>query len=249
MSVSVVIPARWKSERLPGKILADIAGKPVLWHTWDRTCQMQLAREVVIAVDDKDVFNEVRTWGAKVVMTDEKCQSGTERAFSILNQLKGDMILIVQGDECFVDWRLLDNMVKAWQENETDIITPVYRFKNWSDVEDSGNVKVVVNENGRALYFSRSPIPHVRGVNPLDWLEKHPFWWHIGVYGYRREVLAHYAKLPRSSLEEIEKLEQLRFLEAGFHIQVMETDYHELSVDTLKDLEKARKIMLKDLVK
>lgn len=249
MSVSVVIPARWKSERLPGKILADIAGRPLLWHTWDRVCQMRLAREVIIAVDHKEVFDEVRSWGAKVVMTDEKCESGTERTFSILNQLKGDMILCVQGDECFIDWKLLDKVVEVWHKNETDIITPVYRFKNWSDVESTSNVKVVVNSSGRALYFSRSPIPHVRGMDPHNWLEKHPFWWHIGVYGYRREVLANYAKLPKSDLENVEKLEQLRFLEAGFHIQVVETDYHELSVDTLNDLEKARKAMLKELVK
>ncbi|PWU07035.1 MAG: 3-deoxy-manno-octulosonate cytidylyltransferase [Verrucomicrobia bacterium] len=246
MSVSVVIPARWKSERLPGKMLADLGGRPLLWHTWNRVCQMKLAREVVIAVDHQDVFNEVKKWGAQVVMTDEKCQSGTERIFSILDQLKGDMILNVQGDECFVDWKMLDKMVEAWRERDTDILTPVYQFKNWKDVEDSSNVKVVVGEKGRALYFSRSPIPHIRGIDPFQWIEKHPFWWHIGVYGYKREVLEKYGKLPRSSLEEVEKLEQLRFIEAGFEIRVMETDYHAVSVDTAEHLEEARKLILKN---
>lgn len=249
MSVSVVIPARWKSERLPGKMLADLEGRPLLWHTWDRVCQMKLAREVIVAVDDQDVFNEVKSWGAKVVMTDERCQSGTERIFSILNQLKGDMILNVQGDECFIDWKMLDKMVEAWKKSEPDIITPVYRFKNWEDVVSSSNVKVVIGDKGKALYFSRSPIPHVRGIDPIKWIERHAFWWHVGVYGYRRNVLASYEKLRKSSLEEVEKLEQLRFLEAGFEIQVLETDYHAVSVDTLEDLEKARKLILRELVK
>lgn len=247
MSVSVVIPARWKSERLPGKILADLGGRPLLWHTWKKVCQMKCADEIVIAVDSREVFEEVKNWGARVLMTDERCKSGTERIYSILNQLKGDMILNVQGDECFIDPDMLDKMVKLWRKNETDIITPVYRFKRWEDVANASNVKVVVGDSGKALYFSRSPIPHVRGIDPEKWLEKHTFWWHIGVYGYRRETLAGYEKLPKSMLEEVEKLEQLRFLEAGFQIQVMETDYHAVSVDTLEDLEKARKLILTDL--
>lgn len=249
MSVSVVIPARWKSERLPEKMLADLGGRPLLWHTWVRVCQMKLAKEIIIAVDHKDVYQEVKRWGANVVMTDEKCQSGTERIFSILNHLKGDMILNVQGDECFVDWKMLDIMVQEWEKNEPDIITAVCRFKNWEDVVNISNVKVVIGDNSKALYFSRSPIPHVRGINPLNWLENHAFWWHIGVYGYGRETLKNYDKLPKSTLEEVEKLEQLKFLAAGFQIQVIETDYHAMNVDTPEDLEKARKLILADLVK
>lgn len=249
MEVSIVIPARWKSERLPGKMLADLDGKPLLWHTWSRVCKMNRADEIKIAVDTRELFEEARKWGANVIMTDEQCQSGTERIFSILDDLKGDLILNVQGDECFIDPGVLDQLVEKWSRHESDIITLVNRFQNFEDLINTSNVKVVVSYDGRALYFSRNPIPYVRDVDPTEWLEKHTFWWHIGVYGYRRETLANYGKLPKSNLEEIEKLEQLRFLEAGFQINVVETDYHSLSVDTLGDLEKARKIILGDLVR
>lgn len=249
MSVSIVIPARWKSERLPGKMLADLEGKPLLWHTWKRVCGMNRADEIKIAVDTRELFEEVRSWGGDVIMTDEKCQSGTERIFSIIDQLRGDLILNVQGDECFIDPDVLDKLVERWNGCESDIITLVSRFRNIEDLMNTSNVKVVVGKDGRALYFSRSPIPYVRGVDPSEWLEKHTFWWHIGVYGYRRETLASYGKLPKSTLEEVEKLEQLRFLEAGFHIDAIEVDYHSISVDTLDELDKARKIILGDLVR
>lgn len=249
MKVSVVIPARWKSERFPGKMLADLGGKPLLWHTWSRVCRMTRAQEVLVAVDDKKIFEEVQRWGGNAIMTDESCESGTERMFSILEKLKGDMILNVQGDECFVDPRLLDQLVEHWSIRKPDIITPVYKIRRREDLENPGNVKVVVAGNGRALYFSRSPVPYLRGVDMADWVDKQDFWWHLGIYGYRRDVLAAYKKLPKSSLEEMEKLEQLRYLEAGYAIEVFETNYHEIAVDTVDDLEKARDLILKNQVK
>lgn len=246
MKVSVVIPARWRSERLTGKMLADLGGKPLLWHTWSRVCRMRRADEVIVAVDDRNVFEEVQGWGGKAIMTDEKCESGTERIFSILGKLKGEMILNVQGDECFIDASMLDKLVETWREDEVDIITPVYRFCRYEDLENPSNVKVVVGRDGRALYFSRSPVPYIRGVDVREWIERHDFWWHVGVYGYRRETLAGYGQLPKSSLEEAEKLEQLKFLEAGYKIKVMETNYHAIAVDTKEDLEKARQLILKE---
>lgn len=245
MKASVVIPARWKSERLPGKMLADLGGKPLLWHTWSRVCRMKRAHEVIVAVDDRRVFEEVKRWGGEAVMTEERCESGTERIVSILGRLKGDMILNVQGDECFIDADLLDELVGKWHEGEPDIITPVYRIRKQEDLENPGNVKVVVADDGRALYFSRSPVPYCRGVERADWVSQHEFWWHLGIYGYRRDVLEGYEKLPKSRLEEVEKLEQWRYLEAGYKIVVFETDYHEMAVDTVEDLEKARGLMLK----
>lgn len=245
MKVSVVIPARWKSERLPGKMLADLGGRPLLWHTWSRVCRMNRALEVIVAVDDKNVLEEVERWGGRAIMTDEKCESGTERIVSILEKLKGDMILNVQGDECFIDANLLDKLVLKWYEDEPDIITPVYRIKKQEDLENPGNVKAVVGGDGRAIYFSRSPVPHLRGVDKVDWVTQHDFWWHLGIYGYRRDVLEQYEKLPESYLEKVEKLEQLRYLEAGYKIIAFETDYHELAIDTIEDLEKARGLILK----
>ncbi len=249
MKVSVVIPARWKSERLPGKMLADLGGRPLLWHTWSRVCRMNRATEVIVAVDNKIIFEEVQRWGGKAIMTDEACESGTERIFSILEKLRGDMILNVQGDECFVEASLLDQLVENWSIKQSAIITPVCRIHTREDLENPGNVKVVVAGNGQALYFSRSPLPHLRGVDMADWVSKHPFWWHLGLYGYRRDVLAAYNQLPKSHLEDAEKLEQLRYLEAGYEIDVFETRYHTMAVDTVQDLEKARALILKDIVK
>lgn len=249
MKVSVVIPARWKSERLPGKMLADLGGRPLLWHTWKRVCRMNRATEVIVAVDNKKIFEEVQRWGGKAVMTDEKCESGTERIFSILEKLEGDMIVNVQGDECFVQASLLDQLVENWSIKQSAIITPVCRIRTREDLENPGNVKVVVAANGRALYFSRSPLPHLRGVEMADWVNKYPFWWHLGIYGYRRDVLAAYKELSKSYLEDVEKLEQLRYLEAGYQIDVFETQHHTMAVDTAEDLEKARELILKNIVK
>lgn len=243
MKVSAVIPARWASQRLPGKVLVDLGGRPLLWHTWDRVRQMEFADEVVVAVDDKQVQKAVEGWGGRAIMTDPNCISGTERIASIVDQLKGDFILNVQADQCFIETYLLDEMVSCWKETEGHIITPVYRIMRMEDLLNPSVVKAVINGKGKALYFSRSPIPCVRDVAQEEWLHKHPFWWHYGVYGYARGVLKKYFDLPESILEKIEMLEQLRFLEAGYCIQTLETKHNSIEVNTPEDLIVARKFV------
>jgi len=236
----VVIPARLSSTRLPRKVLADLGGHPLIWHVWQRVKQAKKIDQIFIATDSDEVAEAANGFGAQVLMTSPNCQSGTERLASVMDQLNGDLILNVQGDEPLVDPGMLDAMVERWQAQPCDLITPVYRITELADLLSPNIVKVARAASGQALYFSRSPIPYLRDVPQQQWLEKARFWGHIGVYGYRRDVLAKYYELPVSLLEKMEKLEQLRFLEAGMTILTMETEYRSVCVDTQEDLERVR---------
>lgn len=238
-SVSVVIPARLGSSRLPRKVLLDIAGKPMLQRVWEQACKMTVADEVLIATDSEEVREAAENWGAQVAMTSPDCASGTERISSIIELLMGDFILNVQGDEPFILPELLDALVSTWRRDGGDVITAAYPGSNAGELSDPNRVKVVRTQDGRALYFSRSAIPHVREVPIEHWPKKALHWIHIGVYGYARSVLEDYASLPTSPLEQAEKLEQLRFLEAGLSIRCIETRYKPLGVDTAEDLARA----------
>lgn len=242
--VSVVIPARWDSHRFPGKVLADINGRPLLWHVWERVSRMELVDEVVVAVDQARVFDAVESWGGRAVMTPRGCTSGTERIASIIDLLEGEFILNVQADECLVDSRMLDAMVREYRKISCDILTPVCRFTLMEDVLNPNNVKAIVGQDGSIIYFSRSPIPYCRDVDVKEWLSKSDYWWHLGVYGFSRKVLEGYDRMPRGKLEEVEKLEQLRFLEAGYRFRAIETMHPGPAVDTPGDLELAKAILM-----
>ena len=238
--VSVVIPARLESTRLPGKVLHEIGGKPMLERVWRQVMDMQHADEVMIATDSDTVRDFASKWGAQVVMTSPDCQSGTERIASILDDISGDFILNVQGDEPFIPPDLLDALVMRWKETDCDLVTPIRPIETSDEINDPDLVKVVRALDGRAVYFSRSPVPHARNTPPEEWPQEGVYWGHIGVYGYQRNLLAEYSSLAVSPLETIEKLEQLRFLDHGYCIQTLDTKYCPLGVDTIEDLEKAR---------
>jgi 3-deoxy-manno-octulosonate cytidylyltransferase (CMP-KDO synthetase) len=238
-----VIPARLQSTRLPRKVLADLCGRPLLWHVWNRVIQAKRLAGVYIATDAEEVCTAVEAWGGRVLLTSPDCQSGTERIASVLDDLDGDFILNVQGDEPLVDPCLLDEMVQTWEQDNGDILTPVFQIKELETLRNPNVVKVVRTANGRALYFSRHPIPYVRDHPQERWLEFSSFWGHVGIYGYRRQVLMNYPGLAASPLENVERLEQLRFLEAGYNIQTLETAYHPVAVDTAADLERVRQIL------
>lgn len=240
MNVSVVIPARLASTRLPRKVLADLGGKPVLRHVWERVARMRKATEILVATDSEEVARTVAEWGGQFVMTSPHCRSGTERIASVLDGLKGQLILNVQGDEPFIDPTLLDALVECYAANGGDVVTPVYPIREFETLMNPAVVKVVRGVDGRAWYFSRSPIPHVRGRPPEEWPARGLHWGHLGVYGYARAKLAAYPTLPESPLEAVEALEQLRFLEAGWRIQTVETEYHTVAIDTPDDLARAR---------
>jgi 3-deoxy-manno-octulosonate cytidylyltransferase (CMP-KDO synthetase) len=238
-----VIPARLASTRLPRKVLADIHGQPLLWYVWRQVKKARSLSAVYVATDSEEVCTTVESWGGSAFMTSEDCPSGTDRIASILNRIEGDRILNIQGDEPLIDPQLIDGMVEAWGKNGGDLITPVYRIRDLETLQNPNVVKVVRGRDGQAYYFSRHPIPFVRDLPIERWLEKHTFWGHVGVYGYRREVLAAFPSIPESSLESAERLEQLRFLEAGFEIRTVTTDYHPVAVDTPVDLERVRMIL------
>lgn len=243
LSAIALIPARLHSTRLPRKVLADINGHPMIWHIWQRVQQAQKVSAVYIATDSEEVREVVEGWGGQVLMTSPDCQSGTERLAECLDRIEADFVLNVQGDEPFVDPGMLDDIITHWEATQSDLVTPVFRIDTLERVLNPNVVKVVRTQADEALYFSRSPIPFVRDVPQAEWLDHQTFWGHIGVYGYKPAVLAAYPALPPSPLELTEKLEQLRFLEAGYRFQVVETSYQPVAVDTADDLTLVRKMM------
>ncbi|MDR0535896.1 MAG: 3-deoxy-manno-octulosonate cytidylyltransferase [Puniceicoccales bacterium] len=246
-SATVAIPARLASTRLPRKVLLDLGGKPVVQHVWERVRQMRNAARVVILADGQEVADAARAFGAEVFLTDPALPSGTARLASVLGRLPGAFFLNVQGDEPCIAPALLDALVERWRQTRCELVTAVAPLRDPACLANPNVVKVVRAGDGRALYFSRSPVPFRRGLPPAEWLADGAvaYWSHIGVYGYAREVLAGYPMLPVSENEKTESLEQLRFIEHGKCIQTVETDYHPVSIDTPEDLEKARALFSK----
>lgn len=244
MKISIAIPARLQSTRLPQKMLADICGKPLLWHVVHQVLRMKNCHELFVLTDDKRILEAAESWGIKALLTSPDCRSGTERIASVLDKFSGDWIFNVQGDEPFIDPVLLDEMVEIATQTDADIITPIFKIQNDSELFNPNVVKVVLGQKQRALYFSRSPIPFVRGVSNDQWLKKNTFWGHIGVYGYHHSTLKNFHNWPETSLEVAESLEQLRWLAAGCKLSTHVTTYQAMAVDTPEDLEKVRKRML-----
>lgn len=247
MSAIVAIPARLKSTRFPRKVLADLCGKPMLWHVYQGVAQARHISDIWVMTDSPEVYEQALSWGAKAMMTAEECPSGTDRIASVLDSLDADIIVNVQGDEPLIQSDVVDGLVTALTNSDADVATPVFRIKNSEDVTNPNLVKVVRGSNGKALYFSRSPIPHVRDSEPADWLSSTPFWGHVGVYAYRRNALLEHSRLPEGPLEQAEKLEQLRLLESGKEILAVEMDYHPHAVDIPSDLELVKKILEQNL--
>lgn len=242
MKTSAVIPARLASSRLPRKVLVDIQGHPLVWHVWSQVSKTKLIDNIYIATDSEEVKQVGESFGANVLLSDPNCQSGTERIASILSQIPGDRILNVQGDEPFVDPVMLDGLIEHWNNNPADLITPIFKISSSSELFNPNIVKVARAADCHALYFSRSPIPFIRDYPQDQWLDHVTFWGHIGVYGFQRSVLEKYYELPASDLEPLERLEQLRFLEAGYVFQTFETTYRPLAVDVKDDLDQVREI-------
>jgi len=243
MSAIVAIPARLKSTRFPNKVLAKIHGRPMLWYVYQGVSKAELINAVWVLTDSPEVFDAAISWGAKAAMTSEDCPSGTARIASVIDQLDGDIIINVQGDEPLMNSGVVDTMVASLEASDADVVTPVYRIHTADDITNLNINKVVRASDNTALYFSHSPIPHVRDEPVENWASLAPYWGHVGVYGYRRNVLEEYDRLPEGQLERVEKLEQLRLLEAGKKILTVEIDYHPLGVDVPSDLEKVKDLI------
>lgn len=238
MKSVIVIPARLESTRLPRKLLLNMGGKSVLRHTWDQCCKVQSVNRVVVATDSAEIEAEVKSWGGEVIITSTSCRSGTERIGEALQDLDAEFILNVQGDEPFIDPELLEAIIKRASETNCDLITAVSRIRDLDELFNENVVKAVRSNDGRAVFFTRSPCPFVRGVSRADWLDKAPYYRHIGVYGYKREVVEWYQTAEPSILEQMELLEQLRFIDQGWDFQTVETDYAPVGIDTAEDLQK-----------
>ncbi|MDR1528335.1 MAG: 3-deoxy-manno-octulosonate cytidylyltransferase [Puniceicoccales bacterium] len=239
MKTIVAIPARLGATRFPKKVLADLNGKPIIQHVYEKAKRANIASDVYVLVDSAEAEDVVGSFGGKSIMTSSECYCGTDRIVSVLDQMQADFIVNVQGDEPLIDPQSLIAICERAKTSRADIITPIFKITDFADIDDPSRVKVVVRQSGNVLYFSRSPIPFVRGVEKSKWLDHHQFWGHIGVYGYRRTVLEHYKDLHASALENTELLEQLKFLDNGYAIDTVIAKCPTIGIDTPEDLKKA----------
>jgi 3-deoxy-manno-octulosonate cytidylyltransferase (CMP-KDO synthetase) len=237
-----VIPARYGSTRFPGKPLADLLGKPLLQHVWEGARQSRLLSRVIIATDDERIYEVAQSFGGEVVMTGGEHPSGTDRVAEVVREMDVDVVVNVQGDEPLIEGRVVDDLVSAFEADETlEMATLVNRVPLDAANNDPHTAKVVTDRDGFALYFSRWPIPFVMNT-PLS-PEGAECLQHVGMYGFRKGFLMHFTSLDPTPLEQIEGLEQLRALEHGFRVKVIETDHSPANVDTPDDLERVRAIL------
>ncbi|WP_346696590.1 3-deoxy-manno-octulosonate cytidylyltransferase [Barnesiella viscericola] len=237
-----IIPARYASTRFPGKPLADMKGKYMIQRVYEQACKV--LDRVCVATDDERIFNAVQSFGGQVVMTSDRHRSGTDRCFEAYTNLGGgeEVVINIQGDEPFIKPEQIESLIACFDSPQTQIATLVRPFEATEGYEALANPnspKVVMNERHEALYFSRSIIPYLRGVEPEQWLSRHVYYKHIGMYGYRADVLGEITRLPQSSLELAESLEQLRWLQNGYTVKVGITTQETIGIDTPVDLQKA----------
>ncbi len=242
METVCVIPARYKSERFEGKVLVSLFGKPVVQWVWEKAVASQTIDEVIIATDDKKVFEACKKFGAKVQMTSPHHFSGTDRVCEVVSALECEIVINLQGDEPLIQPQALDELVLELKKDKNlQVCTLVKKIETERELEDPNIVKVVVDRHNFGLYFSRAKIPYIRNKNAPC-----VFYKHIGVYGFKRDFLFTFKNLSKARLERIEGLEQLRILEAGFKIKTIEIDFDTISVDTPQDLERVKEF-IKDL--
>ena len=238
-----LIPARYASTRFPGKPLALLAGKPVIQHVYEQASKVLDA--VYVATDDERIYNKVKECGGKAVMTSTEHHSGTDRIEEALQKIGGnfDVVVNIQGDEPFIQKSQIETLCKCFNNKITQIATLGKPFESIEAVENPNSPKIVIDNNGYAMYFSRSIIPFIRGVEKNEWLKKHTFLKHLGIYAYRANVLNEITKLPQSELELAESLEQLRWLQNGYKIKVGLTDAETVGIDTPDDLRRAEEFI------
>ncbi len=243
MTFTAIIPARYASTRFPGKPLAVLGGKTVIQRVYEQVSKV--LNEVYVATDDERIFSCVESFGGKAVMTRKDHQSGTDRIQEAVEKTgtQADVIINVQGDEPFIQPSQIQTLMQLFDDLSTQIGTLGKPFESMEVVDNPNSPKIVTDNRGFALYFSRSIIPYIRGKERKDWFGEYPFLKHLGVYAYRREVLAEVTKLPQSPLEKAESLEQLRWLQNGYRIRVGLTDVETVGIDTPEDLQRAEALL------
>lgn len=240
-----IIPARFQSTRFPGKPLVLLNGKPIVQWVYENA--RKVLAEVYVATDDERIFKAVEAFGGKAIFTSSDHQSGTDRcaeaARQLSNTIKVDVVVNIQGDEPFIRPEQIESLKACFSTRETEIATLIKPITNAAEITNINRPKVVINGKDEALYFSRSPIPFVRGCPPEEWINQHTFFSHIGMYAYRYDILLELTQLPVGLLERAESLEQLRWLENRYRIKTAQTLFESIGIDTPEDLDQAMKFL------
>ena len=241
MKIVAVIPARYASTRFPAKLMQDLGGKTVIFRTYEAAIQTNLFDDVFVVTDSEIIFNEIVSHGGKAIMSLKNHESGSDRIAEAVANLDVDIVVNVQGDEPFIDKDSLEKVIAVFKNdtnNEVDLASLMREITATTEIQNPNNVKVIVDQNNVALYFSRSVIPYPREENVgVRYMQ------HIGIYAFRKQALLDFYSLPMKSLEASEKLEQLRYLEYGKRIKMVETTHVSIGIDTPEDLETARKML------
>ncbi len=241
MKIIAVIPARYASTRFPAKLMQDLGGKTVILRTYQAAIETNLFDDVFVVTDSNLIFDEIISNGGKAIMSIKEHESGSDRIAEAIENIDVDIVVNVQGDEPFINKEPLEKLIEIFKkdvDNKVDLASLMRKIKNEEEINNPNNVKVVVDQNQFALYFSRSVIPYPREKN-VDVR----YFQHIGIYAFRKQALLDFYSLPIKSLEASEKLEQLRYLEFGKRIKMVETNHIGIGIDTIEDLEKARKMI------
>jgi 3-deoxy-manno-octulosonate cytidylyltransferase (CMP-KDO synthetase) len=243
--IAGIIPARYASTRFPGKPLIDIQGKTMIQRVYEQSAKSKSLHKLVVATDDERILEHVQSFGGEALMTSTDHANGTDRCWDALQQLGDDYqyVINIQGDEPFIDPRQIDELASVLQDGSTELATQMIPVGTHEELFDRGEVKIVLNGKMEALFFSRMVIPFIKGVDEKDWHLHFRYHRHVGMYAYRRDVLEKISKIPVSSLEQAESLEQLRWLEHGFKIKCVITHFESHCIDMPEDIEKVMKRM------
>ena len=239
MNIIGIIPARYGSTRFPGKPLVDIDGKSMIQRVFEQSSKSKLISRIVIATDDERILSHVQEFGGNAMMSSPQHASGTDRCAEIIrkeNGTKWDAAINIQGDEPYIQSEQIDLLCRCIETQDVDLATLVKEIKTSDELFNHNNVKVVLNKYNEAIYFSRSPVPYCRNYPDQEWIRHHTYYKHIGIYGYRTNVLLEIAQLPKTKLEITESLEQLRWIENGYKIKVQLTSFESIAIDTPDDL-------------
>jgi 3-deoxy-manno-octulosonate cytidylyltransferase (CMP-KDO synthetase) len=249
MKKIVIIPARLNSTRLPNKVLLDLKGKSVVQRVYEQCLKAKNIDEVYIATDNQEVKESCMKFTENIIMTSSSHCSGTDRIAEAVQKIDCDIVINVQGDEPFIEPLLIEKIADSFLDSSTIMVSAFHKIKHIKDLKNSNVVKVTIDKNSNALYFSRSIIPHHR--DKWNTLLEHytiipeplKFYRHLGIYGYTKDFLLEYSNMEETYLEKLEKLEQLRVLENGYKIKMIETDYNSIGIDTQEDYQKALELV------
>jgi 3-deoxy-manno-octulosonate cytidylyltransferase (CMP-KDO synthetase) len=238
METIAMIPARYAATRFPGKLMQLLGNKPVILHTYDATVATGLFDKVIVVTDSDIIYNEISRHGGTAIMSKRNHESGSDRIAEVIEDMDVEVIINVQGDEPFIKKEPLEKLVRLFRDPSVQVASIMRKINSSEELHNSSCVKVVVNKNNDALYFSRSPIPYAAGttIEPVYYL-------HIGVYGFRKDTLLKFTQWPAGQLEKVEKLEQLRYLENGVPIRMSLVEFTSVAIDTPDDLKKAAELL------